>query len=170
MPGRRAGGRPRRAPGRGHGATGRFQCAETPGLQPFLVMVRGGQGSHGGAEGLFLASGRRSDLRGRSFYGAGSPAGAGLPAAMSASLRIRSASPPGADLQGGAPVRLGLTQRRPPALPIRLTIFDPTPRPRQPARSLIPRGSPRRAGGEVPPGFPGFVRRGQRPPAPAHGQ
>ena len=37
-----------------------------------------------------------------------SPAGADLPAAMSAFLRIRSASPPGADLPDGVAVRLVL--------------------------------------------------------------
>ncbi len=63
-----------------------------------------------GTEDLFLASGGRSDLRGRSFYGAGSPASAGLPAAMSAFLRIRSASPPGADLPGGVAEGPFLTQ------------------------------------------------------------
>ena len=42
-----------------------------------------------------------------------SPASTDLLAAMSAFLRIWSALPPGADLPGGAPVRLGLTRRRP---------------------------------------------------------
>ncbi len=74
---------------------GRVQCAETPGLQPFLVVVRGGQGSHGGARTFFwLQAGVRICAEGR-FMVQEAPL---FPAAMSAFLRIRSALPPEADV------------------------------------------------------------------------
>ena len=73
---------------------GRVQCAETPGLQPFLAVVRGGQGSHGGPR---VAHRHMVPRLGQKE----SPAEVGLPAAMSASLRIRSALPSGTDLPDG---------------------------------------------------------------------
>ncbi len=61
---------------------------------PFLVVVRGGQGSHGGAR---VAHRHMVPRLGQKE----SPAEMGLPAAMSAFLRIRSALPPGTDLPDG---------------------------------------------------------------------
>ena len=86
---------------------------------PLAVYFQGIAVDHGGSAG-YVGQGRsgeqtqNDDERGHEYSvpwlgQKKSPTGVDLPAAMSASLRIRSASPPGADLQADAPVRLVLT-------------------------------------------------------------
>ena len=106
LPGRRAGGRPRRSPGRGHGLTwGVSNVLKRPDFSRFLswcVEVRGATGEPRAAHRHMVPQLGQKE----------SPAEAGFPAAMSAFLRIRSASPRTADAAGRGLPRPVMTQRR----------------------------------------------------------